>query len=450
MDRDLTNRILASGTLDDARLEIARAFDIDADLKARYAWSHQAIYETTTAFIAAHLALNPPDFRHRYNQINENLRAAGNQLEQCLARQDAIFQLEADCISAVIDALNSDRVFAIEAALLTSEAKANAKQIGADLPDAGQQVADKFEIYRKVFDFKQKFYSAKGGTFNYNERILFMRQLQADSIRSLIERLQSARVGLAGAGIVKLPKVPEWKADAANPLLDMVLWMRGALRQMETFSEKESLISFVLNPHHAYLATAEGAALTKEQVIEKLRAGGEDPFTFWLDKSRIESRTGLTGIKSIRVVAVSVGVVFGRSDQEFHESINDKDKRDRLAALDSAGRAWRSRNRFSVRIQPPAQRAELAASEVIEWKPDQALLDSSVPVCDVVDPADMAGVPAELCANLNPQGTWKIAIRDDQINSEWTTTVSGPNFADVSEQTKIKGLTLLFTVAITR
>lgn len=87
---------------------------------------------------------------------------------------------------------------------------------------------------------------------------------------------------------------------------------------------------------------------------------------------------------------------------------------------------------------------------MIEWKPDQALLDSNVPVCDVVDPADMAGVPAELCANLNPQGTWKIAIRDDQINSEWTTTVSGPNFADVSEQTKIKGLTLLFTVAITR
>jgi hypothetical protein len=120
--------------LEGVRLALVKEFDADEKIKDKYDWSHEVVYTTTSQFIEKYLQDNKPSFRFPYNQITENLRQAGNQLEQCLARQDAIFQLETACLAAVIDALNFDGLFEIERTLETQGAVANAKQANATTP----------------------------------------------------------------------------------------------------------------------------------------------------------------------------------------------------------------------------------------------------------------------------------------------------------------------------
>jgi hypothetical protein len=166
-------------------------------------------------------------------------------------------------------------------------------------------------------------------------------------------------------------------------------------------------------------------------------------------KSDIEKAVGLGALKSIRLVSMSVGVIYGHYFDAIYRDMDDRDKREKAIALDSTGRQWRSELRFSLRLQPPNQKADLGGGELIDWAPKKVFLDTSVPVAEVADPASMASLPSSSCGNLNPAGKWLISVLDTMIKPEAKTAVYGSNYADASDHLKIKGIAVQLTVAIT-
>lgn len=450
---NIAEAAFAALTLDEARTVIADGFDGDSDISQKYSWAHEVVYKTTGAVVADFLIANPANVRFPYNQLNDNLRQAGNQLEQCLARQDAIFQLEAGCIAAVIDALNSDRIIEIERVLATNEARANAGAVSGNTQvDVGLLVDRKFDIKREVFDYQQKLFSAKGGALNYNERVQFLRQLQADSIRSVIERLESVRVGFAMAGIAKLAKVPTWQVESSRVLLDMVLWIRGALRSLETFSMSEYPVTLTLTTANdpEFFLDAAGQPLTSAKIVDMLKAGGFDKLSFKFTDDTVKKQTAWSNSKSIRLVSFGIGVAMGSDLGTQIDTIDDKDRRDKMAALSNELRRWRANKRLGARIIPPLQVAEWNGGERTEWRPNEVLLDGVVPIAESVDAAALAGLPTSVCANLNPVGVWSITIIDRMVDPNSMVLLSGDRWAGQHSWANVAGFVVTMTVVLKR
>lgn len=447
----IADKVLSATSLEDARQVIADAFDADDDIRDKYDWSDAAINHTTGQFVAEFLAKYPPSFRYPYNQISENLRVAGSHLEQCLNRQDAIFQLESSCLSAVIDALNSDRVFHIDQTLETYASLADARNAGAvGMPDVGQQLVDKYAIRRSVFDFQQKLFRGKGSALNFNERITFLRKLQADSLRSIYERLETARIGLAMAGISIMRKVPVW--DAANPatLLELVLWMREALRGMDlhTTTEYPVTISIDTQRDAEFFQSPVSGFLTSAQIAASLQSGGFDVLLFHFSDEVVKKRTAWPKSKSVRLAYFSIGIVFGSNLKAIIDASANKDERDRLSALASEFRNWRSTLRLGARITPPPQIAQFETGEKIEWQPNGILLDELVPVTESVDAGALASIPTSVCANLNPVGTWRISVNDKMTVAGDELPLSKSPWENVHDWATVKGIVITMTVML--
>lgn len=412
---DIVDSILSAASLDDARAALAAGLNSDDDVKARYQWAHKAVFETTVGYIAAYLAANPPQVWLRYNQIAEHVKVAGNQLEQCIERQDQLFELEASCISAVIDSLNADRVFEIDRALETTSALADSR--AAQQPDTGvaERVRAKYEIRRKAFDYRATFYQAKGGALNFNERIAFLRRLQAESMRTIHERLFALRVGLGIAGIAKLKAPPAWNADNPGLLMDLVLWLRGAMQAMEkqTYLEYPIVISFSSLQQAAAFENAAGVAYTNDGLKAALRTGGWDDIYFNLTPALIQSRTSIGDIRSARLISLSMGVVSGANYTGIIDVIDDKDKRDREIALATQIKTWRALFRVGARVTPPNQKVKFDDDGLDINGPQRDIyLDEQLPVSEVSDPDGLCALPSDRVANLNPFGRWRMAVLD--------------------------------------
>jgi hypothetical protein len=146
-------------------------------------------------------------------------------------------------------------------------------------------VAQKYETRREVFDYHQKLYRTKDSPLNYNERVKFLRELQADSIRAVYERLESARIGLAIAGIAKLRKIPAWTSQPSGVLGELVKWMREALRSLEVSEVSEFPMTLVIS---SLAETDEGLFKVNGRALSEywfagpqdLLKEGDDNFTF--------------------------------------------------------------------------------------------------------------------------------------------------------------------------
>ena len=82
-------------------------------------------------------------------------------------------------------------------------------------------------------------HSVNGGPLNYGQRVSFLRRLYIDDIRTIYERLASARIGLKASGIATMRPIPLWTVGTSHTLFELVEWVRDAVRQVEYQRRKE-------------------------------------------------------------------------------------------------------------------------------------------------------------------------------------------------------------------
>jgi hypothetical protein len=444
------DRINSASTLEEVRLALASIADVDRE----YDWARSAIQESTTGFVAGYLKDNPPERWHRCNQISEHVRVAGNHLEQCVQRQDQLFDLEASCLSAVIDFLNAEEVFDIDRELETAGALAASRT--ADLPVDGvvERVRTKHEVRRKAFDYRIKLFRTKGGALNFNERIGALRLLQAESMRIIEERLHALRAGLAIAGIAKLKNPPSWTVDASGPLMERVLWLRSAMRAMEMEAVKEYPVTVYLRPcgmDYRWFEGPNGIKFRDGAELRRYLLANRDwkQLYFKFDSGVIKSYSGYEWVTdSARVIAFSMGFVCGNDLGPSDRALVNDEQASYLSVRHTFAERWVSRQHGSVRVLPPNQQVKLDDDGLKFELPQRWIyLDGQVPITRSCDERSLCSLPSGEIANLNPYGRWRLDVLPMHESPwDWRTRFEASNA--LSSDRDFHDLLLSITLAV--
>lgn len=444
------DRITDASTLEEVRQALASIVNIHRD----YDWARAAILETTTGFVAHYLEQNPPEQWLRFNRISDHVRVAGNHLEQCIQRQDQLFDLEASCISAVVDCMNAEEVFTIDRDLEIASALAAART--AQLPTEGvaQRVGSKHEARRNAFDYRIKLFRAKGGALNFNERIDALRRLQAESMRVIEERLHALRVGLAIAGIAKLKKPPNWTADASGAIMERVLWLRSAMRAMEMGSVRDRPVTIHLRPCGIDYKWFEGPNGVKFRDGSKLReylleSRGWRELYFNFAPGSIRFRNGYDWVtNSARLISLSMGFVCGDDIGPSDDSLSNDELASYMSIRHTFAERWVSRQYGSVRVLPPNQQANFDDDGLqIDVRQHWIYLDGQVPIVRSCDVRNQCSVPSEEIANLNPYGRWRLDV-SPLHESPWDSMSKFENSNSTSSDRNFHDLLLSITLAV--
>ncbi len=291
------NAVLASnaartGELEQTRKSLYDAISNNPDLTQDFSWAQQALHDRTELFVDRYLRENQPGML-TWCQIGEHLRALGYQLDQCQARQEKLFELESNCLSAVIDCLNADQLFAIDQDLEIVQVKAQAiNEPPEQQAELVQRVKDKFAIKRDLFAYRKSFFSAPRGPLNFNQRILFLRRLQADSIHAVYQRAITIRHALKCNAMASLDPVPSWSTGDNDSLDDLILWARKAIDAVENYISLERqhdvCISSVLYPE--FFTRQNGEPMTWSDIPNLLREKGYDEIFLNFARTAPQSR----------------------------------------------------------------------------------------------------------------------------------------------------------------
>lgn len=450
MTVELASLAIKSDTIDDMRTALAKTLAAEPDAAKRYPWAKEALTDRTENYVDRFLRANPPGLL-AWSQISEHLRTLGYHLEQCLARQDKLFELESACISAVIDCLNAEDLFrANEDLSLAEYAAYAASKPKADQDEIAENVKLKYKTMRDLFDFRVKFFSAPGSALNYNERILFLRRLQADSIRAVYERAKAIRNAMKANGMAALDPPPAWAADRSDTLTELVLWSRSAMRALELHQAREQqaslTVSTLRNPE--WFTTAAGEVLTSTKIRDLIRSPGFDEFFLNLNTNILKAAFLPDKPKSLRLISVSCGLLFdGKMESLGSKQISEAVRAEYITEKE-VFKEWRAQRRGGARITLPKQDAAHAV-EPASWTQGVIYLDDVLRVADDIDGIGMTELPQTRVANMSPLGRWSISI-NDQFHSPLSTFALSNDEAYGSPWTKVEGLVLSMRLGFTQ
>lgn len=436
-----------AGVLDKVRVSLAAAIAQHPTLKAGFAWASEALDDRTDLFIDRYLRANPPGFLP-WCEISDHLRALGYHLEQCQARQAEIAGLEGACISAVIDCLNAERLFDIDEQLALSQVGFQAKD---ETPDRKTEllkmVSEKFAIRRDIFTYRKSFFSAARGPLNYNQRIRFLRNLQADSVQRAYIRAMTLRHSLKCNGMANLPEPPAWSTGEDDCLDDLVIWARAAIQGLEQYSalERQHTICISTSKHWKYFSI-NGTPLQPTQITDMLRAGGYDEIVLSMTPTLIAEIGVFTPNRPLRLLSGSVGLLFGGRAGSVLGVTDDPAARDKEASLAAAAREWQASKRGGMRIGVPKQVADYGNGQAPSWTYGDIFLDDMVGIVSSFDDPRLTPLPAYRVANINPMGQWKIVINDTLRDARYFDGLSTKFFDDRYDWTRPVGLLVCLRV----
>jgi hypothetical protein len=430
-----------SGAQDAVRTSLASAIEQNAALKAAFDWASEVLNDRTDQFVDRYLTAHPPGFLP-WCEISGHLRALGYHLDQCQARQAEIANLESACISAVLDCLNAERLFDIDEQLGLNEVGFQAQ---AETPERKAEllkmVSEKFAVRRDIFTYRKSFFSAPQGPLNYNQRVRFLRNLQADSVQRVYIRAKTLRYSLKCNGMADLPEPPPWSTGDDDSLDDLVLWARQAMQAVEDYSALERQVTiYISTEKHWKYFSINGTPLQPTQITDMLRTGGYDEVMLSVTPQLIQDLLNWTLDRPLRLLSASVGLLFGGQVGSVLGAPDDQAARDKEASIAAAAREWQASKRGGMRIGVPKQVADYGPAQSPSWTYPDIWLDNTVGIVSSFDDPRLTSLPAYRVANINPMGQWKIDISDRLCDPRYFDGLGSKFFDDRYDWTRPLGL----------
>ena len=415
-------QLMTARSIQQATALVAGWIESGAIASEKYSWFTSIAAQSTETFIAEALELDPPIMFPKIGDLTGNLQAASAHLDQALARQEKLYELEAGATNAVIDDLLFDQRVSKDEKLALTNLRALLSQAGAHAENAtGKDIDALFQATRDVAKLRRQLRDMKGSAFNLGERIEFLRTLQVDTIRSLFERLDAIRACMATSGIHQMRAVPAWDRESGlKALRALALWTREAIRFVERSYARERRITLTvssLDPNLACFDTA-GLRLSQEEIQKRLASAGFDQFKFELTPQFIATSLAISAPRSVRITGAALGLVFDSdlaSVQSFVKDVpTDKElfasRRDLLTA-------WRESLRFGGNIVAPDQVALASdGTQHSRWSIKAVLHRDDLSITRVLGASAMDPELSEALFNINPIGQWVLAL------SSWART----------------------------
>lgn len=446
--------VTSAPTLTAARTIIQAAINSNPATAADLAWLLPVSKDTTEGYIGRDLAANPPKQVFLIQDLSGNMQAATMHLDQALNRQDKLHELELAAVNSLIDDLVFDASSERDERLALSGLRAVLHDLPTSADNATEgDVQQLHQLRRDVVNARRQYRNVKGTAMNLGERIEFLRALQADTVRSIYERLISVRMCLASSGIAKLAPIPAWNsASGLDSLRQLALWSRKAIRMVEPALSDEIAITLTTGTHDINLNCfdANDQPLSKSDIIGRINTRGFDDIKFDFDQTLVKALINYSNPKSIRLVAMSIGVVFEDDDAELKRLLETEDsKMALLTGRRELAREWRNRQRFGARIKPPPQTAAFDGGEILSWSPDRIELDDEVACAGALGIGNLSPVPQSQVQNLSPLGRWTVSFNGYSATPfQPRAFISDRTAGTVYPLVKIAGLIMSFKLAI--
>lgn len=400
---DITN-LLEQTNL--TQIKIAMANELkEANLwAAQFSWIEAATI-STDRFVFAYLAKNMsqtlPDLAEGAFDpcmYDEHINDASSSLDSCIARLKEIHQLESDALSSVLDYMLAESIQPGALALAKVSLKAARKQGGATLVDADDGVLEAQDKLQSLArNTRMSMHRATGHALNYGERINFLRELYADSIRSVYERLSTARVGLVAAGFALTAPLPKWDAESSANLLNLINWTRAAIRKHDVAQRKEKTYTKVFRVGDIY----PGGLPALQTMLGQLSPATKRDIVFSITPAQF----GVQGTH--RILKLAVALSFAGDSAEFMAGLGSPEARSTASYIQSWHRVRRPEMTFPATIRLPTQSAAFQG-DMFTWTKEPIRLESEIVTWD-----GLGGKYADSVRqyrNANPIGEWTISF----------------------------------------
>lgn len=373
-----------------------------------FAWLKPVIETSLADYVRGSLRDEPPE-QDRYSlyEIEDNVSIANDMVNRCLTRRSQIYDLEANALLTAIG-------YQQEHALADSEAHLARLRVEADLAAAQRPMTSELErslgeqsaVRAGALRARIALHNLAGSSLNYGEQIAFMREIYADNIRNLLERIDAIRSGLRscyGIDLSALPQLPQ-AGQQADELDRIVWWLRGVIATVEMV-ERAQVVSTVHLPLFRMQGMSPADALATWNTFLQ---NGYVSAEVTEDLLLTHGVNGLVRGAPMRILGVGAALVLGRAEYLYATGKPEDLKanteiENRLTACRSFG--------FPCTIIGPEQsdtweQATLPASVV-----HLAANDSAAAQLQPGDPGTMR--------NHSPYGTWAVQIGPRAVQGLW-------------------------------
>lgn len=346
--------------------------------------------------------------------VEAHFSEAGILLDRCLSRKAEILALESQAIGVALDAKLTESMQPIELRLLQAQASAYSKEAGFSAADADalqEQVQKKYDTLTAARQSRLFWYGMPGGALNYGERILYLRELYADNVKTIIERLIPCRLGLSRCFGVEVDEsdlhgtpFPSDFTSGKDLVTILLKWTRAAVDKFQKVQQKEKVFSTVLR------LKADGLV---PNLLQSIKLPGTMNLSFEVKPEHV----GLGHAETCRVLGVAVVPSFRNNDDAigiFDDTVNNVVLQE-FCFLDEYMRRIVRSYIFPITLSVPNQ--EGAALGVNLYSGSKSVRFGTV--CPWADGPLEAVAPLltdEQLHNRSPFGYWSISMEDKVIS----------------------------------
>jgi hypothetical protein len=281
---------------------------------AAFAWLKPVVETSLADYVRGRLHEEPPE-QDRYSlyTIEDNVSIANDMVNRCLTRRSQIYDLEANALLTAIG-------YQQEHALADSEARLARLRVEADLAavqrpmtvELERSLADQSAVRAGALRARIALHNLTGSSLNYGEQIAFMREIYADNIRNLLERIDAIRRGLRscyGIDLSALPELPQ-AGQQADELDRMVWWLRGVISAVEMVERAQTVATVHLPLFRSQGMSAADALASWNTFLQN----GYVSVELTEDVLLVHGIGGLARGTPMRIVGVSAALVLGRAE----------------------------------------------------------------------------------------------------------------------------------------
>lgn len=267
-----------------------------------YDWIRPILDETFNEYVKNNL---PKHFNpHRYAawRVEDNIEEAAKILDNSLDRRNEIQTLEAEALLMALELQFASQIQRMELDLETIRIRAAEQQAQMPIGAGEKTLTERDGLISAARLARLGLHSTPGGALNYGQRVTFARKLLTLNIAILYERLYAIWLGLDASFGITAPAPPEWGAQA-DPLGDMIIWLRTVTQQLDETQRKERVFEV------CFLLGADGLA-----DIKSLQSPGRATFSFRLTRAHFPL---LEDSESIRVLGLGAAVCYTKPLDRF-------------------------------------------------------------------------------------------------------------------------------------
>lgn len=401
-------------TLNKSVLSTASARTLLQEAKAdeTFPWLKDITDISLDEFVNAHLKTLGvrPDF-YDPGDVDTHFEALGSLIQRSLDRSTDIWDLESKALLTAFDFLLAEALDGPEYSLQTRLLRAAHSQVfsqkeakAAAFPDLDARQ----ERVKANRNLRLLAHASSGSSLNYGERVKLARTLLAIDVRSLYERVQAIRRGLANSFGISLPDLPVFLPHNER-MARFSTWFRNAVDRVESSEATETVSDVVLFLGQDSLF--QGGVLALQSLLQS-RASTVIDFTLKAEH--------LSSGKSVaRLLAMGVAPAFSDGDGIWNEIAARRGKAtlestpvadaEHFLFVDNYLQRKRRQIAFSISVQPPTQ-TTLLDGQVVSWPRKLVKLPPASPWIGTLGRDSAVFVSDQQLRGINPSGDWSLTI----------------------------------------